>query len=288
MEYEELYKWKSFERKTLLTEIERKEEEELNKMSFEELVAYASERSEEGCKLRGLEGLGSQSDSVQLIQSALKELGFEIREEESGTFGSDTLVSILKLQKMKGIRPDGCVGRQTAQYLTKRIRKAVSRKKGQTGGNTNKANSIFQQDPEFTYEEKGNGWINVNPRWISANIVAVPLVGDQKARLHRAVASNFQETYARAVEVSDYTPKSVQTFVTRHIGRDESKPLSLHSFGLAVDFDPQKNPMGGRNSILSADHPFVQVFKRAGWIWGGDWGIKDNMHFEFDIKKTRS
>jgi len=289
MEYEELYKWKKFKSNTILKEIERQETEELDNLSFEELVVYASERSEEGCRqLKGEIEFGSQGDNVILIQAALIKIGYVIRKEEHGVFGSDTLVSILKLQKSKGIRPDGCVGRKTARFLTQKIRKSIEKsartsRRG-AGGNTGETNSHFEEDPTFSYEERGNGWVTVNPSWILKNIVMVPLSGGRKARLHRVVAQNFQETYAKAVEVSGYEPKSIQTFATRHIGRDESKPLSLHTYGIAVDFDPQENPMGGKGSILTNKHPFVQTFRKAGWIWGGNWRIRDDMHFEFNVK----
>jgi hypothetical protein len=25
---------------------------------------------------------------------------------------------------------------------------------------------------------------------------------------------------------------------------------------------------------------FVDVFRRAGWTWGGDWKMRDDMHFQ--------
>ena len=36
----------------------------------------------------------------------------------------------------------------------------------------------------------------------------------------------------------------------------------------------------GRPSLLRTHPEFAQVFKDAGWTWGGDWRMKDDMHFE--------
>lgn len=52
---------------------------------------------------------------------------------------------------------------------------------------------------------------------------------------------------------------------------------SLHSWGVAVDVNAAWNGMG-KTPTLSSD--FVQAFKDAGFDWGGDWFIKDGMHFQ--------
>lgn len=84
--------------------------------------------------------------------------------------------------------------------------------------------------------------------------------------------------------------------------------LSNHSFGLAVDINPLYNPYvkTTRNkTIVSPDNAAVyadrtknfdhkidqndfayRVFKKHGFIWGGDWiNVKDYQHFEFIEKK---
>tara|TARA_Y100000034_G_scaffold134397_3_gene202714 strand:+ start:1703 stop:2554 length:852 start_codon:yes stop_codon:yes gene_type:complete len=128
MDSNDIYKWIEYKRKILLEEIDRQETEELNQLSVEELAAYASERSGEGCKLRGYIGFTSTEEDVKLVQAALIKLGFKIREEELGVFGTDTLVNIIGLQKSKGIRPDGCVGPETARFLTQKVRGAIEKR----------------------------------------------------------------------------------------------------------------------------------------------------------------
>ena len=79
----------------------------------------------------------------------------------------------------------------------------------------------------------------------------------------------------------------------------QSKGYSVHSFGKAIDINPLWNPYIKKKRILPlAGKPFakrlpcrrgmlcsgglgVELFKKQGWIWGGDWkSLKDYQHFE--------
>lgn len=52
---------------------------------------------------------------------------------------------------------------------------------------------------------------------------------------------------------------------------------SLHSWGVAFDINASTNPMGRKPTL----HPdVVLAFKECGFDWGGDWTIKDGMHFQ--------
>lgn len=74
--------------------------------------------------------------------------------------------------------------------------------------------------------------------------------------------------------------------------------LSRHSFGRAIDINPQQNPYISRSGktvipengvyapktdplALTAYSPIVDLFISLGWVWGGNWkSPKDYMHFE--------
>jgi hypothetical protein len=63
--------------------------------------------------------------------------------------------------------------------------------------------------------------------------------------------------------------------------------LSIHSWGIAVDFNVEDNPLGwsrekcikmGLNPFSEA---FVQVWRNTGWTCGFDFKRPDGMHFEW-------
>ena len=58
--------------------------------------------------------------------------------------------------------------------------------------------------------------------------------------------------------------------------------LSMHSYGLAIDFDDQENQQHAQHHLFQDDSLIVQAFKAEGWAWGGDWsrGSIDAMHFQ--------
>jgi hypothetical protein len=83
-----------------------------------------------------------------------------------------------------------------------------------------------------------------------------------------------------------------------------SKKWSKHSYGKAIDINPIENPYISRKgyishkaskiyrkrvhqkstyadkAVLLKDDKAVQIFKKYGWEWGGDWaGVKDYQHF---------
>lgn len=57
------------------------------------------------------------------------------------------------------------------------------------------------------------------------------------------------------------------------------KSASLHSWGIACDLNASWN---GYNKKPTLSKKFVQCFKDVGFDWGGDWKIKDGMHFELN------
>ncbi|MCM8763354.1 MAG: M15 family metallopeptidase [Candidatus Omnitrophica bacterium] len=57
--------------------------------------------------------------------------------------------------------------------------------------------------------------------------------------------------------------------------------FSKHSWAVAIDINASENPLG-QKPILSPK--FVQCFKDAGWIWGGDWTRPDGQHFQYVIE----
>lgn len=53
---------------------------------------------------------------------------------------------------------------------------------------------------------------------------------------------------------------------------------SAHAYACAVDFDAGRNPLG---STPLMDPKVVEVFKRHGFAWGGDFQRLDGMHYSY-------
>lgn len=56
---------------------------------------------------------------------------------------------------------------------------------------------------------------------------------------------------------------------------------SLHSWGIAIDINPGNNPFGSTQTDIPRQ--VIDIFKKHGFFWGGDWGGRDYdpMHFEW-------
>lgn len=78
-----------------------------------------------------------------------------------------------------------------------------------------------------------------------------------------------------------------------------TKKLSNHSFGIAIDINPRYNPMIVKDRIsplngsysnqnkgtITSESEIVKIFKKRGWKWGGDYKtLKDYQHFEKVLK----
>ena len=58
--------------------------------------------------------------------------------------------------------------------------------------------------------------------------------------------------------------------------------LSNHSWGSAIDLDPERNGFGvkWRHDAGMMPPAVVEMFAAEGWAWGGTWAKADGMHFE--------
>lgn len=101
-----------------------------------------------------------------------------------------------------------------------------------------------------------------------------------------AVLEDYWQMMGREQEACDKDGGSVfsGSFAIRPI-RGKSVP-SMHSLGLAIDFNAPKNPLGRKPGATSGsftvNSPLVKCFDRVGALWGGRWQSRpDGMHFQF-------
>ena len=54
--------------------------------------------------------------------------------------------------------------------------------------------------------------------------------------------------------------------------------ISAHAYGLAVDINPDTNPLGKPGAM---HQDVVDCFEEAGFVWGGNFKRIDGMHFQY-------
>jgi hypothetical protein len=56
--------------------------------------------------------------------------------------------------------------------------------------------------------------------------------------------------------------------------------LSMHSYGCAIDLDPERNSMGDRTPHFASCPEVLEAFRKEGWVWLGPTSAHDGMHFQ--------
>jgi hypothetical protein len=61
-----------------------------------------------------------------------------------------------------------------------------------------------------------------------------------------------------------------------------SNKLSMHSYGCAIDLDPEANYLGReyQEGLGMMPMAVVKLFEDEGWTWGGKWRRADAQHFQ--------
>jgi hypothetical protein len=133
----------------------------------------------------------------------------------------------------------------------------------------------------FRYRYFPDGTVEPDPAWVAANIRTepVPILGAVTChrvllpQLRGALQEVADRGLADRIDPGDFGG----CYAPRFIARDPAKGLSLHTWGIAVDLNVQGNLRG---TVGAIDRRVVDVFKRWGFAWGGDWSYTDPMHFE--------
>ncbi|KAK47785.1 murein transglycosylase [Caballeronia jiangsuensis] len=101
-----------------------------------------------------------------------------------------------------------------------------------------------------------------------------------RARCHYLLCDNFIKAFSLLQE------RKLDRFVQNYGGiyarrpiRGQTSHASTHSWGIAIDLEPEKYPLGSKERFPPE---VVDTFTECGFLYGGDFkGRKDPMHFQF-------
>lgn len=212
----------------------------------------------------------------------------------AGVYEDDVLGELLRcgarsIQQAAGLKVDGLAGPATVEVIEALLNKKTEERvthdarRPQYQQPIPRRNNIEAVYGSFSYKDHPDtpGAIIIERDWVRKNIVGLTLHTGKKIWVHRLVAHELGELFEKACKVSGYTPKSVASWVPRHMRWDNTRSLSRHSWGIAFDIDPALNGVGMTDTPLHRHPEWAQVFREAGWTCGMDWrNYPDPMHFE--------
>lgn len=151
---------------------------------------------------------------------------------------------------------------------------------------------------KFDYKSLADGSVKILGRWEEENIVTVeiPLLKglatdggkfNGKVRCHRLMRDALVGAFAEIESKPKLREKVLfwsGGFVPRHIGRNPSRPLSPHSWGVAFDLNDEWNPWGEAGApkgTTGSVAELVPVLEKWGFYWGGNFSKRDPMHFQY-------
>lgn len=140
---------------------------------------------------------------------------------------------------------------------------------------------------QFRYRDLQGGRIEIEPAWQARNLIEIHLSAgpgspvNRTVTCHRAAAPAFQAAFdlIRRLGLGHLIETYDGLWVPRHKLWNPKLGLSNHSWGTAVDLNAATNPYGGEATQANRTL-FEAAFKKASFIWGGNWKTKDGMHYE--------
>lgn len=131
----------------------------------------------------------------------------------------------------------------------------------------------------YRYTPIGGGRVQPDPAWVREHIVTetLPLLGE--VTCNKAMMPQLRDAMIEisGLALGDEIKYHVGCYYPRFIAGTTT--LSNHSFGLAIDINSLENQRG----TVGEMHPVVvQIMKKWGFAWGGDWAYTDPMHFELE------
>lgn len=147
----------------------------------------------------------------------------------------------------------------------------------------------------LNYTEGTGGAIILSGSWEAQSLLPLThtlleQIGQRYLRVHRLAHPHFMAALdaIAAAGLGDRLLSCGGTFVPRHIGHQRSRPLSSHSWGIAIDLNVAWNGYGVAPQppgLVGSVYELVPFFAEEGFAWGGHFSgeSRDGMHFELAI-----
>ena len=123
--------------------------------------------------------------------------------------------------------------------------------------------------------------MGTNREEIENNLVVVNFLW-QNVKVHKCITDALKTAEQEIISHNlSYTVKRVDGYNWRNMrGKDN---LSYHALGIAIDINPEDNMGDFWNGQSDIPNEFVNLMKKNGFIWWGDWKSprRDPMHFEY-------
>jgi len=146
--------------------------------------------------------------------------------------------------------------------------------------------AMFGNIHEYLHEDG-----TLNPRWETMFLRRAPLafpipLSWSPAQRATSIYCHIKLRDIFAAVFADIQKQGLQTEIKTFGGcfnfraKRTSSKLSTHSWGIAVDLNPDTNAQGTAGNM----HPgVVDIFRKAGFTWGADFSgsSKDPMHFQY-------
>lgn len=111
-----------------------------------------------------------------------------------------------------------------------------------------------------------------------------------RIQINKIAADSLKRVLARVWDESGHDPKTIAAvhadqFSGSWVVREMRglRAMSMHAYGLAVDFDAAHNALGDATPFFKPGNLLVRSFVDEGWTWGGAWSRCDAMHFQYAI-----
>lgn len=230
---------------------------------------------------------GSKGEAVEELQSALVERGHAI--DIDGDFGARTEEAVRKFQTTFGLDPDGIVGPATIAELGKPFEDLPPAPPPMKTGTSAVKNKWPRQAscPSF-YGAVGKSQktlilpFPMRIAWDKGKVVTKfsvhSKVHDSAARVFARIASEYSEAQRRETGI-DLFGGCLNVRVMRG-----GSAYSMHSWGIAIDFDPERNQLKwGRDQARLAKpdcERFWKAWEDEGWLSLGRARNFDWMHVQ--------